>query len=288
MAQDVDRHCRECQKCQCSKLCTPTRAPLHNLPIGRPWQMVAIDVLQVPVSTNNNKYLLVMQDYFTKWADAHKRSDSCHHLHRTDPDSSDIISSNSSELYSSQTNSPMAPISLTHYPLTTSLSDPPSPLQPGSSHPVLCSEVSSPGGSSPNLIRVHLPHAQRTVLHARAGVTLKNALKRAMQTRNLTASSCTICMPKENAKVFIDWNSDTTEHIGQELNVELKENVTPLATNHHTFVRNTFITLAFCDVCKKLLFQGFKCENCGFRYHHRCSTKVPIMCNYYDDDLHYA
>ncbi|KAL5479377.1 hypothetical protein EMCRGX_G022895 [Ephydatia muelleri] len=70
MAQDVDRHCRECQKCQCSKLCTPTRAPLHNLPIGRPWQMVAIDVLQVPVSTNNNKYLLVMQDYFTKWANA--------------------------------------------------------------------------------------------------------------------------------------------------------------------------------------------------------------------------
>ena len=57
-----------------------------------------------------------------------------------------------------------APISLTHYPLTTSLSDPPSPLQPGSSHPVLCSEVSSPGGSSPNLIRVHLPHAQRTVV----------------------------------------------------------------------------------------------------------------------------
>ena len=32
--------------------------------------MVAIDILQVPVSTNNNKYLLVMQDYFTKWADA--------------------------------------------------------------------------------------------------------------------------------------------------------------------------------------------------------------------------
>lgn len=48
----------------------PSRAPLTNLPIGRPWQMVAIDILQVPVSTNNNKYLLVIQDYFTKWADA--------------------------------------------------------------------------------------------------------------------------------------------------------------------------------------------------------------------------
>ena len=70
MAQDVEQHCRECQKCQSSKSSIPSRAPLTNLPIGRPWQMVAIDILQVPVSTNNNKYLLVIQDYFTKWADA--------------------------------------------------------------------------------------------------------------------------------------------------------------------------------------------------------------------------
>jgi len=32
--------------------------------------MVAVDILQVPLSTNNNRYLLVLQDYFTKWADA--------------------------------------------------------------------------------------------------------------------------------------------------------------------------------------------------------------------------
>ena len=62
-----------------------------------------------------------------------------------------------------------------------------------------------------------LPLYMYVQLHARSGVTLKNALKRAMQTRNLTASSCIVCMPKENAKVFIDWNSDTTEHIGQEV-----------------------------------------------------------------------
>ena len=48
----------------------PSRAQLTNLPIGRPWQMVAIDILQVPLSTHNNKYLLVIQDYFTNWADA--------------------------------------------------------------------------------------------------------------------------------------------------------------------------------------------------------------------------
>ena len=32
--------------------------------------MIAVDVLQVPLSTNNNRYLLVIQHYFTKWADA--------------------------------------------------------------------------------------------------------------------------------------------------------------------------------------------------------------------------
>ena len=32
--------------------------------------MVAVDILTVPVSTQGNKYLLVIQDYFTKWADA--------------------------------------------------------------------------------------------------------------------------------------------------------------------------------------------------------------------------
>ena len=32
--------------------------------------MIAVDILQVPVSTNNNRYLLVIQNYFTKWVDA--------------------------------------------------------------------------------------------------------------------------------------------------------------------------------------------------------------------------
>ena len=32
--------------------------------------MVAVDILQVPLSYHNNRYLLVIQDYFTKWAEA--------------------------------------------------------------------------------------------------------------------------------------------------------------------------------------------------------------------------
>ena len=69
MARDVDEYCRQCSVCQRFKLTMPQPAPLQNIPIGQPWQMVAIDILQVPLSTNNNRYLLVIQDYFTKWAD---------------------------------------------------------------------------------------------------------------------------------------------------------------------------------------------------------------------------
>ena len=41
-----------------------------NIPVGRPWEMVAVDILQLPVLCLNNKYLLVIQEYFTKWAEA--------------------------------------------------------------------------------------------------------------------------------------------------------------------------------------------------------------------------
>ena len=63
MAQDVEQYCRKCQK---SKFSMPQRAPLVNMPIGRPWQMVVVDILEVPMSTNNNRYLLVVQDLFHK------------------------------------------------------------------------------------------------------------------------------------------------------------------------------------------------------------------------------
>lgn len=60
MAKDEERHCKECTVCQqTNKVChAPTRAQMMNVPIGRPWQMIVIDILEVPVSSNNNWYLL--------------------------------------------------------------------------------------------------------------------------------------------------------------------------------------------------------------------------------------
>ena len=70
MAEDVEVYCRKCIIYQQAKLPTPIHAPMNSIRIGRTWQMIAVDILEVPVSTNNNRYLRVVQDYFTKWAEA--------------------------------------------------------------------------------------------------------------------------------------------------------------------------------------------------------------------------
>ena len=68
MTQDVEGYCRQCEVCQENKLPAPQKASMINTPIGRPWEMIAVDILEVPISLNNNRYLI--QGYFTKWAEA--------------------------------------------------------------------------------------------------------------------------------------------------------------------------------------------------------------------------
>ena len=50
MTRDVEQYCQECHTCQKAKPPMPQRAPLVNVPIGRPWQMVAVDILKVPLA----------------------------------------------------------------------------------------------------------------------------------------------------------------------------------------------------------------------------------------------
>ena len=75
MFSDVTEHCMKCTVCQQAKLPTPAKVPLLSLPMDSPWEMLAVDILEVPLSTNGNHYLLVVQDYFTKWADAFPKPD---------------------------------------------------------------------------------------------------------------------------------------------------------------------------------------------------------------------
>ena len=70
MLQDAERHCQACSTCQEAKPPTLSTAPFTNVPIGQPWEMVPVDIPPLLVSCQTNKYLLVIQDYFTKLAEA--------------------------------------------------------------------------------------------------------------------------------------------------------------------------------------------------------------------------
>ena len=62
-------------KCQLSKAPPSKPAPLQPVIATRPWEMVAVDVLKVPTSAKGNQYLLVVQDYFSKWPFAQPMAD---------------------------------------------------------------------------------------------------------------------------------------------------------------------------------------------------------------------
>ncbi|XP_055506353.1 serine/threonine-protein kinase B-raf isoform X3 [Leucoraja erinacea] len=137
------------------------------------------------------------------------------------------------------------------------------------------SSMVNPKSPQKPIVRVFLPNKQRTVVPARCGVTVRDSLKKALMMRGLTTDCCAVYRTQDGEKKPIGWDTDMSWLTGEELQVEVLEHV-PLTT--HNFVRKTFFTLAFCDFCRKLLFQGFRCQTCGYKFHQRCSTEVPLMC----------
>ncbi|XP_018556573.1 raf-1 proto-oncogene, serine/threonine kinase a isoform X4 [Lates calcarifer] len=135
-----------------------------------------------------------------------------------------------------------------------------------------------PDSKTSSTIRVYLPNQQRTVVNVRPGMTLHNCLIKALKVRGLQPQCCAVFRlhpGQRSKKLRMDWNTDSTSLIGEELLVEVLDHV-PLTT--HNFVRKTYLKLAFCDICQKFLLNGFRCQTCGYKFHEHCSTKVPTMC----------
>ena len=72
MRQDVKFWCTKCDICASKKApCKKPKAPMKQYLVGAPWERMAIDILgPLPISVNNNRYLMVVQDYFSKWTEA--------------------------------------------------------------------------------------------------------------------------------------------------------------------------------------------------------------------------
>uniref|UniRef100_A0A671K9P2 non-specific serine/threonine protein kinase n=1 Tax=Sinocyclocheilus anshuiensis TaxID=1608454 RepID=A0A671K9P2_9TELE len=144
------------------------------------------------------------------------------------------------------------------------------------------SSCSSSGETSPDdtprgggTIRVYLPNKQRTVVNVRPGQTVHDSLDKALKVRGLSQDCCAVFRLLEGRKRLTEWDTDITPLVGEELLVEVLDDV-PLTM--HNFVRKTFFKLAYCDFCHKFLFNGFRCQTCGYKFHQHCSSKVPTVC----------
>lgn len=129
----------------------------------------------------------------------------------------------------------------------------------------------------PKFLRAHLPNQQRTSVQIREGLTLRDALAKAMKLRNLNCEMC--CVYLGNSNIPINWDVDISTLDCKEITVKIIDKF-PIATSYsHNFVRKTFFSLVFCECCGKLLFQGFHCRTCGYKFHQRCAAGVPSLCH---------
>lgn len=127
-----------------------------------------------------------------------------------------------------------------------------------------------------SVVRAHLPNQQRTSVQVRQGQSLREALSKAMKLRNLTPEMCVVYNFMSGGQ--IPWDSDISTIDCEEIRVEILDKFPVTTSISHNFVRKTFFSLAFCECCRRLLFQGFYCRTCGYRFHQRCAAGVPALC----------
>ena len=70
MRQDVRDLCTNCSVCRSRRSGRAPIVPLRPIPVGGPWECVGVDVLHLPRTRSGKNYLVVFQDYLTKWPEA--------------------------------------------------------------------------------------------------------------------------------------------------------------------------------------------------------------------------
>lgn len=69
MYQDIISYCKSCPQCAFvfggGRIHKPLLQPITG--VQRPFQIIGVDVMELPRTTKGNKYVLVFQDFLTKW-----------------------------------------------------------------------------------------------------------------------------------------------------------------------------------------------------------------------------
>lgn len=70
MYRDIQEYVRTCTECQVRKKGT-RKEPLHPIQIGRAFERIGIDLVgPLPITQQNNRYIIVATEYLTRWPEA--------------------------------------------------------------------------------------------------------------------------------------------------------------------------------------------------------------------------
>uniref|UniRef100_A0AAQ5X1V7 Integrase catalytic domain-containing protein n=1 Tax=Amphiprion ocellaris TaxID=80972 RepID=A0AAQ5X1V7_AMPOC len=76
MYRNIQEWCDQCYACQRRKSPVPHhRAPMRTSLAQRPFQRVAADILELPITSKGNRYVLAVEDYFTKFVNLYAVAD---------------------------------------------------------------------------------------------------------------------------------------------------------------------------------------------------------------------
>ena len=58
-------HCHNCPQCVLmSGSGRHVKPPLHPIPVSRPFQVLGVDIMDLPVTESGNKHVVVFQDFY--------------------------------------------------------------------------------------------------------------------------------------------------------------------------------------------------------------------------------
>ena len=70
MYRDIQNYIRSCETCQ-KRGKSKRKEPLHPIQVGRAFERIGIDLVgPLPITTQNNRYIIVATDYLTRWPEA--------------------------------------------------------------------------------------------------------------------------------------------------------------------------------------------------------------------------
>ncbi|KAL0104023.1 hypothetical protein PUN28_015328 [Cardiocondyla obscurior] len=128
------------------------------------------------------------------------------------------------------------------------------------------------------ILLVHLPNNQHTTIKIAKGLTLRQAMAKPMQRRQLILEDCAAYI-RHRIMYFISWDTDISTLQCKEVFVETLEQIPVPVFFAHNFVGNTFL-LGFCYSCAKSVLYGLYCTECNRKFHTKCVVYAPALCEH--------